>query len=78
LWRARCSVMGTPGSAGGPRERTGRNVGTAPRADPTEPRARNTMQPSSAWPRRCDVFYAMLHNGTHYRHSEPAPAPVAA
>lgn len=28
--------------------------------------------------RRCDVIYAMLRNGTHYRHPEPAPAPAAA
>ncbi|UQS21474.1 IS110 family transposase [Amycolatopsis thermalba] len=24
--------------------------------------------------RRCDVLYAMLRNGTHYRHPDPAPA----
>ena len=24
--------------------------------------------------RRCDVLYAMLRNGTHYRHPEPTPA----
>jgi len=28
--------------------------------------------------RRCDVLYAMLRNGTHYRHPEAAPAPAAA
>jgi transposase len=28
--------------------------------------------------RRCDVLYAMLRNGTHYRHPEPAAAPAAA
>ncbi|WP_410631230.1 IS110 family transposase [Amycolatopsis sp. cmx-4-83] len=28
--------------------------------------------------RRCDVLYAMLRNGTHYRHPEPTPAPAAA
>jgi hypothetical protein len=28
--------------------------------------------------RRCDVLYAMLRNGTHYRHPEPAPAAAAA
>jgi transposase len=28
--------------------------------------------------RRCDVLYAMLRNGTHYRHPEPAPTPAAA
>ncbi|SEF38066.1 Transposase IS116/IS110/IS902 family protein [Amycolatopsis pretoriensis] len=28
--------------------------------------------------RRCDVLYAMLRNGTHYRHPEPAPVPSAA
>jgi len=28
--------------------------------------------------RRCDVLYSMLRNGTHYRHPQPAPAPVAA
>ncbi|MFB9688794.1 hypothetical protein ACFFTO_31855, partial [Amycolatopsis plumensis] len=28
--------------------------------------------------RRCDVLYAMLRNGTHYRHPESAPAPAAA
>ncbi len=28
--------------------------------------------------RRCDVLYAMLRNGTHYRHPEPASAPAAA
>jgi hypothetical protein len=24
--------------------------------------------------RRCDVLYAMLRSGTHYRHPEPTPA----
>ena len=28
--------------------------------------------------RRCDVLYAMLRNGTHYRHPQPTPAPAAA
>ncbi|RBM17638.1 IS110 family transposase [Prauserella sp. PE36] len=28
--------------------------------------------------RRCDVLYAMLRNGTHYRHPEPAHAATAA
>jgi transposase len=28
--------------------------------------------------RRCDVLYAMLRNGTHYRHPAPAPTAVAA
>jgi transposase len=28
--------------------------------------------------RRCDVIYAMLRNGTHYRHPEPTPAAAAA
>ncbi|WP_370935063.1 IS110 family transposase [Amycolatopsis sp. cg13] len=28
--------------------------------------------------RRCDVLYAMLRNGTHYRHPEPADQPAAA
>jgi hypothetical protein len=28
--------------------------------------------------RRCDVLYAMLRSGTHYRHPEPTPAPAAA
>ncbi|MDX3192076.1 IS110 family transposase [Streptomyces sp. MN03-5084-2B] len=28
--------------------------------------------------RRCDVLYAMLRNGTHYRHPEPTPVPTAA
>ncbi|EDY59963.1 IS110 family transposase [Streptomyces sviceus ATCC 29083] len=28
--------------------------------------------------RRCYVLYAMLRNGTHYRHPEPAPAAAAA
>ena len=28
--------------------------------------------------RRCDVLYAMLRNGTHYRHPQPADAPAAA
>ena len=28
--------------------------------------------------RRCDVLYAMLRNGTHYRHPEPAPTAAAA
>ena len=35
LWRARCVVTRTPGSEGGPGKRTDRNVGTAPRPDPT-------------------------------------------
>jgi hypothetical protein len=26
--------------------------------------------------RRCDVLYAMLRSGTHYRHPEPSPAPL--
>lgn len=34
LWRAGCSEMGTSGSEGGSRKRTGRNPGTAPRSDP--------------------------------------------
>src|SRR5260370_10811197 len=32
-WRARCSVMGTPGSGNGLGKRAGRNPGTAPQAD---------------------------------------------
>lgn len=28
--------------------------------------------------RRCDVLYAMLRNGTHYRHPDPTPTPAAA
>jgi transposase len=28
--------------------------------------------------RRCDVLYAMLRNGTHYRHPEPTPTATAA
>ncbi|MBE8523550.1 IS110 family transposase [Amycolatopsis sp. H6(2020)] len=28
--------------------------------------------------RRCDVLYAMLRNGTHYRHPESAPVPATA
>jgi hypothetical protein len=28
--------------------------------------------------RRCDVLYAMLRNGTHYRHPEPTPVAAAA
>ncbi|MEV7045047.1 IS110 family transposase [Amycolatopsis sp. NPDC051061] len=28
--------------------------------------------------RRCDVLYAMLRNGTHYRHPEPTPTAAAA
>ncbi|TDP88809.1 IS110 family transposase [Labedaea rhizosphaerae] len=28
--------------------------------------------------RRCDVLYAMLRNGTHYRHPEPVSTPAAA
>ena len=34
LWRAGCSEMGTSGSEGGSRKRTGRKAGTAPRSDP--------------------------------------------
>jgi IS30 family transposase len=34
LWRARCSVMGTLGSEGGPGKRARSNPGTAPRLDP--------------------------------------------
>src|SRR5713226_1557691 len=35
-WRARCSVMGTPGSGNGLGKRAGRNPGTAPQADFTK------------------------------------------
>src|SRR5947209_6389334 len=34
LWSAGCSETGTSGAEGGPRKRTGRNPGTAPRPDP--------------------------------------------
>ena len=34
LWRAGCAETCTSGSEGGPRKRTGRNPGTAPRSDP--------------------------------------------
>ena len=36
LWSAGCSETGTSGAEGGPRKRTGRNPGTAPRPDPYE------------------------------------------
>lgn len=34
LWRAGCAETCTSGSEGGPRKRSGRNPGTAPRSDP--------------------------------------------
>jgi hypothetical protein len=37
--------MGTPGSAGGPRKRTGRKANTAPRADPTDYTAASATEP---------------------------------
>jgi hypothetical protein len=36
LWRARCSVMGTPSSGGGPGKPTGGNTSRAPRSDLTD------------------------------------------
>ncbi|PKW18659.1 group II intron reverse transcriptase/maturase [Saccharopolyspora spinosa] len=49
-WRARCSVMGTPGSASGLEKRTGGNTGTALQADSTDiptPACDTTPRPSA-------------------------------
>jgi hypothetical protein len=50
LWRARCSVTGTPGSGGGPEKPTNGNIGRALRVDLTAPTATSTTNPYAVLP----------------------------